>query len=124
METATFYSRDVHLDAAELEVVQGLIVEMDDSDGRDWLTVVLNTGLRHSNAGGLRWSWLALNRAELRIPHTDHKGGWRRGADLVLPLAPAVVEHGRATARNHGGPWGEPQQLYSEVDGLPTCAYD
>jgi integrase len=88
-------ARDRVLDAGELRAVWNAC--LDDGFGKI-LKLLMLTGCRRNEIGGLRWSEVDLDRAMLNIPGTRTKNHH----PLSLPLAPLALHILRSVPRREG----------------------
>ena len=101
-------SRDLYLNAAELEVLREVLMDMP-VDVSDYFLVILNTGLRRSNAAGLRWEW--IDGDTLTVPAAASKNK----SDMVIPLSQEVQGILRRRAVGADSEWVFP----GKVEGKP-----
>lgn len=101
-------SRSTYLNAAELEVFREVLMDMP-IDISDYFLVILNTGLRKSNAAGLRWEW--LDGDTMTVPAWASKNG----CDMVIPLSQEVQGIFRRRAKTADGPYVFP----GKAEGKP-----
>ena len=80
--------RERHVGVSDLPKFFSAVRRLPNDTGRDYLTLLLFTGLRRSEAAGLRWSDVDLTDRTLRIPAAMTKAG----RTLNLPLSDFVYE--------------------------------
>jgi len=88
-------ARTGHLGAEDLPKFYNAVMDLNNAVGRDYLLLLLFTGLRRREAAGLRWADVDLKAKTLRIPQT------KSNRPLTLPLSDFV--HDMLVARRAFG---------------------
>jgi integrase len=84
------------------------------------LRLALLAGMRKGEVLGLRWEWMDLDAAEIRIPPEEHKGGRKTGKVRVVRLCSALVADLRGLTPTLGCPFMIPGHQVLDEEGRPV----
>lgn len=97
------HSRDRFIQPFEMPYLQQAIAEEENESFRDYITILLYTGVRKTNLLMMRWEQISWDRSEWRIPET------KNGEPLVVPLVSHVMDILTKRKASAGSVWVFPQ---------------
>jgi integrase len=126
--------RERHVRAAELPKFYAAVCDLPNPVARDYLLLLLFTGMRRSEAAGLRWGDVDMSHRIIRIPAAKTKSGKKLDlpmSDVVLGIFMERQRPGRDKfvfpANSKNGHIQEPKfplALVAETCGIKVSAHD